>query len=69
VKPVTLWYRWIKNDKGIWLWDYNHLEDDHCLNNVPTPKVESHKKSWTGGSWKKSFAWLDENNKVHTLKN
>lgn len=47
MKPVTLWYRETKDGP-----DYNHLEDGHCENDVPTPQCDAHKKCW-GGKWSK----------------
>lgn len=63
-KNATLWYRWTKDEKGRGLWDFNHLEDDHCPNIVPTPKCESHKQGWKGGKWAKVHVVLDRTNKV-----
>lgn len=63
-KPATLWYRWAKDKKGVEFWDFNHLEDDHCTNNVPTPKHPSHNLVWKGGKWEKDHVYLDQDNKV-----
>lgn len=62
MKPATLWYRFSVKEQ---IWELNHLEDNHCVNDVPTPKCESHIKAWKGGPWKKAFVWLDDNNVVH----
>jgi hypothetical protein len=64
IKLATLWYRWVKNDKGRWYWEFNHLEDGHCPNPVPTPKHISHNQAWKGGKWAKSLVQLDCNNVV-----
>ena len=53
---VTLWFR--MNEKGEWM--MNHLENGHCLNALPTPKVPSHKTAWGKGTWAKEYAWLSE---------
>lgn len=54
--PVTLWFRHVKVD-GELTSEFNHLEDGHCENDVPTPKHESHKRVWSG-VWTKQFASL-----------
>jgi hypothetical protein len=51
---VTLWFR--TNEKGEWM--MNHLEDGHCPNDLPTPKVPSQKSVWGKGTWTKEHAWL-----------
>jgi hypothetical protein len=61
--PVTLWYRYSKDKDGNPQWDYNHLEDGHCQNNVPTPLHPNHKSAWQG-KWAKAFAAIDSENKV-----
>jgi hypothetical protein len=50
--PATLWYR--KSRTG---WEFNHLEDGHCPNPKPTPKVKEHESVWKG-EWSKSFVQL-----------
>jgi hypothetical protein len=60
--PVTLWYRY--NDLTSLLnlhrkYVFNHIEDGHCLNEVPTSKCPSHIKSWVG-KWKKELAYLTD---------
>jgi hypothetical protein len=64
LKPATLWYRWARNDDGVWYWDFNHLEDGHCPNDHPTPKHPSHNHVWKGGKWAKTLVHLDQNNVV-----
>lgn len=54
MKPATLWYRETKEG-----FEYNHLEDGHCLNSVPTPKYEEHKRAWNG-KWRKEFVELTD---------
>ncbi len=54
VTAVTLWYR--TNEKGEWM--MNHLEDGHCPNELPTPKVPAQKSVWGKGTWTKEHAWL-----------
>jgi hypothetical protein len=61
MKPVTLWYR--KNDKGEY--EFNHLEDDHCITSNPTPKTTIHEKVWKG-KWKSTHAYLNDDNVVIT---
>jgi hypothetical protein len=61
--PITVWYRWTKQKDGSLTWEFNHIEDGHCLNDVPTPKHPSHEQVWKG-KWQKEFAALDENNVV-----
>jgi hypothetical protein len=55
VTAVTLWFR--TNEKGEWM--MNHLEDGHCPNDLPTPKVPSQKSVWSKGTWTKEYAWLN----------
>ena len=59
IKLATLWYRWIRGEKGNWLWEFNHLEDGHCQGNNPTPKVPLHNQIWKGGKWGKSHIQLN----------
>jgi hypothetical protein len=56
--PITLWYKWIKDKKGNYLWDFNHLEDGHCLNDTPTPKFPNQKAAWSGCKWQAEHAQL-----------
>lgn len=67
VNLATLWYRWTQDDKGVWSWEFNHLEDGHCPNPVPTPKCESHSSVWKGGKWAKSYIQLVGNKVSHLL--
>ena len=52
--PATLWFR--TNEKGEWM--MNHLEEGHCLNDLPTPKVPSQKSVWGKGTWTREHVWL-----------
>ena len=52
--PATLWFR--TNEKGEWM--MNHLEDGHCPNDLPTPKVPGQKSVWGKGTWAKEHVWL-----------
>jgi len=61
--PVTLWYRQVKQKGGYLEWEFNHLEDGHCPNDVPTPKQPIHEHVWKG-KWSKIHAMLDENRHV-----
>jgi hypothetical protein len=47
VKPATLWYRKAENE-----FEYNHLEDGHCLSNTPTPKCDC--------TWRKELVYLTD---------
>ena len=51
---VTLWFR--TNEKGEWM--MNHLEDGHCPNDLPTPKLPTQKTIWGRGTWAREHAWL-----------
>lgn len=64
MKPATLWSRLLKNNEGVEYWDYNHLEDGHCENAVPTPKHDIHKSVWKGGKWSATLVQLDDQNVV-----
>jgi hypothetical protein len=64
IKLATLWYRWVKTDKGAWVWDFNHLEDGHCQNDLPTPKMPIHNQTWKGGKWAKAHVQLNGTNNV-----
>lgn len=64
IKPLTVWERYNKQDNGQYKWEHNHIEFGHCPNEVPTPLCEAHKKIWSGGQWRKSLRYLDENNVV-----
>lgn len=64
IRMATLWYRWCKTDKGIYEWEFNHLEDGHCPNAVPTPKCELHKTAWRG-KWAKVFVQLEKDKVAH----
>lgn len=63
-KKATLWYRRAKNAKGEEFWDFNHLEDGHCLNDVPTVKLPVHLQTWKGGKWAKAHVQLNGINNV-----
>jgi hypothetical protein len=54
VKLATLWFRKTEDR-----FEFNHLEDGHCLNDVPTPKCEAHKRAWSG-KWKKELVQLTD---------
>lgn len=62
--PGTLWYRWMSDGKGNWFWDFNHFEDGHCPNSVPTPKHPNHLQTWKGGKWAKALVQLNRDNVV-----
>ena len=55
-KLGTLWYRWNKNG-----WEFNHLEDGHCPNDIPTPVHPGHVALWSGGKWAKAYIQLNVN--------
>ena len=57
--PITAWSRMLKNDEGVVGPVFNHIEDGHCANDTPTPKLDIHKKVW-GGKWSKEFAHLTD---------
>ena len=59
-KAVTLWFVLDKDNKP----HFNHLEDGHCLNDIPTEKVNGQAKLWNGQKWSKLFKYLDQTNKV-----
>lgn len=61
--PATLWYRHIKDKEGNLVWEFNHLEDGHCPNTIPTQKHPNHKSTWQG-KWAKAFVALDSESKV-----
>jgi hypothetical protein len=61
---ATLWYRWIRDEKGNWSWEFNHLEDGHCQNNYPTPKVPLQNQAWKGGKWAKAHVQLNGTSNV-----
>ena len=73
IKPATLWSRLMKDKDGIEFWDYNHLEDGHCSDDVPTPKDPVHKQVWNG-KWKKEFVhlindgWQGSNKVYHEIE-
>ena len=53
---ATMWYRLsTTNPSG---WEFNHLENGHCPNNVPTPKHPNHSNVWKG-RWAKSLVQLN----------
>lgn len=64
IKLATLWYRQTKNEKGILNWEFNHLENGHCPNSVPTPKHPVHKDAWRGSKWAKVYVQLNGQNNV-----
>jgi len=64
IKLATLWYRWVRDEKGFAYWDFNHLEDGHCPNNLPTPKHPIHNQTWKGGKWAKAHVQLNGTNNV-----
>lgn len=63
IQLATLWYRWAKPEKGPAFWDFNHIEDGHCPNPIPTPKHPSHNQVWKG-RWAKVFVQLNGSNNV-----
>lgn len=63
-QPATLWYRGAKDKDGNFFWDFNHLEDGHCPNDVPTPKHPNHIQVWKGGKWAKAHVQLNRQNVV-----
>ncbi len=66
-RPITIWERWLKQKDGSFQWEHNHIEEGHCPNDVPTPKVEVHKRTWSGGKWRKFFRHLNEKDVVVIL--
>ena len=67
--PVTLWHRRDKDKDGNYVWNFNHLEDGHCLNDEPTPKFPSQKTAWAGCKWRAEHAQLVDNKVVHLTPN
>ena len=57
IRPATAWSRLMKDKDGVEFWDFNHIEDGHCENDVPTPQHPSHKNVWNG-KWQKEFIKL-----------
>jgi hypothetical protein len=57
-KLGTLWYRWAKNEGGMYEWQFNHLEDGHSGQDFPKPNHLSQKASWAGGRWAKAHVQL-----------
>lgn len=64
MKKGTLWYRRAKDKQGVEFWDFNHLEDGHCPNDLPTPKLPIHIQTWKGGIWAKTLVQLTDSNVV-----
>jgi hypothetical protein len=60
---ITLWFR--KNERGIF--DFNHVEDEHCLADTPTPKVPE-QVAWKKGKWIKEHAWFDGSTPAKVLR-
>lgn len=60
-KLATLWYRWEQKEL---LWDFNHLEDGHCQNSIPTVKHPAQTSQWKNGKWAKAFVQLNPGNVV-----
>jgi hypothetical protein len=58
--PITCWEKWEQQEDKSWDWQHNHIEEGHCPNDLPTPKVELHKRAWAKGPWRKSFNYLNE---------
>ncbi len=62
---VTLWS---KLNKKTSQYDYNHLEDGWCENDVPTPMIEkSLQADWKNSKWEKTHSYL-VNGKVQEIK-
>jgi hypothetical protein len=57
-KLATLWYRWAKNEDGLYEWQFNHLEDEHSERDLPLPNHPNQKASWAGGRWAKAHVQL-----------
>lgn len=68
LRPITVWERWAQDDKTKeWFWDFNHIENGHCPNAIPTPLFEVQERSWSKGTWRKYFVFLTEQNVVISL--
>jgi hypothetical protein len=59
-KPITVWERQV--------WEHNHISDGHITNDSPVPKTNEQKKMWRGVVWRKSFRYLDSENKIVTTE-
>lgn len=57
IKPGTVWSRLVKDQYLVESFEFNHLEDGHCPNDVPTPKHPDHNQTWKG-KWRKEFVTL-----------
>lgn len=64
IQLATLWYRWAKTERGLWHWEFNHLELGHCSNTFPTPKQPIHNQMWKGSKWAKAHVQLNGANNI-----
>lgn len=59
MKPITIWSKHGKDKKGNPTLEFNHIEDDHCPNDIPTHRHPAH-KAWNGSKWQKEFGHLSD---------
>lgn len=52
-QEVTYWYRW---NNG--LLQFNHIEDGHCPNDIPTARNKEQQSNWKGGKWSKRLSYM-----------
>lgn len=69
MKPVTIWSRQERDERGIEAFHMNHIEDGHVSTERPTPKCEIHKRIWSGGKWQFEHAYLDDKNVIQRKLN
>lgn len=67
MKPITIWERHKKDDKGNWSWEHNHIEDGYDpARTVPTSINEDQCKGWKGSEWKMIEGVMTDTHEVFT---
>lgn len=63
VRRITVWEMWVGPRRNLRL-EHNHIEDGHSERLYPTPKFPSQKAAWSGQTWVRTHAYLDEHDRV-----
>lgn len=58
MKPITVWEKW-EGPRSAQRLEHNHIEDGHSDRLYPEPKVPSQRASWSGQTWVRTHAYLD----------
>lgn len=66
-KLITVWERRNRKDDGTWAWEFNHISDGYSeAQKEPVANFDDQRKSWKGGEWRSTRAFLIEGKVVRS---